>query len=233
MIRRLGDRLFLIGVAHVLPSSSAEVRDTISRERPDVVAVELDPIRYAAMTQPKKPSVSDVMRAGPNMILLSALLYLIQGKFSRETGMPAGEEMLVAIEQAQGVGAQIQFIDQYLGTTMQRLAKAMPLREKIRLVGEMLVGLLPVGKALNLGGITEEQVVGQILRDFQRMSPTATRVLINERDDYMSQRLAEVMLAGKKVVAVVGAGHVPGIYERLLKLASGKWSISFEYPVGA
>ena len=232
VIRQLGSRFFIIGVAHVLPSSSAEVRDTILRERPDIVAVELDPIRYAAMLQERKPRLSDVIRAGPNIILLSALLYLTQGKFSRETGMPAGDEMLVAIKHANEVGAQVHFVDQYLGTTLQRLAKMMPLREKIRLVAEMLIGLLPVGKGFDLSGITDEQVVSRILGDFKRISPTATEVLINERDDYMSQRLVELLATGKKIVAVVGAGHVPGIYKKLVGLTSGRWSISLEYKAG-
>ncbi len=49
---------------------------------------------------------------------------------------------------------------------------------------------------------------------------------------YMSSKLAAFLLAGKKVVCVVGAGHVPGIYERMSKLISGGWGMRFDYQVG-
>lgn len=233
MIRKVGEQLLIIGVAHVLPRSAAEVRETIETEHPDIVAVELDPARYLAITQGRKAGIMDMVRAGPNILLLSALIYLTQGKFSKQTGMEAGEEMLVAIKKAKEVGAQIQLIDRDIGITMQRLVGGMSLREKIRLFGNLLVSLLPVGKEVELESITEEQMVEGLLAEFRKLSPTAYDVLIRERDDHMSSRLANFLLAGKKVVCVVGAGHVPGIYEKMSKMTYSPWKTSFDYAAGA
>ncbi len=234
VIRRVGDRLVLIGVAHVLPRSAAEVGEIIEAERPDAVAVELDPSRYLAMTQGRKPGLLDMFRAGPNILLLGALIYLTQGKFSRQTGMEAGEEMLAAIDKAKQVGAQVHLVDRDIGVTMQRLVGGMSLREKIRLFGNLLVGLLPVGKEVELERITEEQMVAGLLAEFKKLSPTAYQALILERDAHIASRLADLLLAGKKVVCIVGAGHVPGIYDRLSKMEmGGAWKLRLDYETGA
>ena len=232
MIKRIGSHLVIIGVAHVLPSSAAEVGEIIAAERPDVVAVELDPMRYMAMTRGNKPGILDAMRAGPNILLLSALIYLTQGKFSRQTGMQAGEEMLVAVNKAKEIGAQVQLIDRDIGITLQRLVSGMSMREKLRLFGNLLVSLLPVGKGVEIERITEEHMVESLLVEFKKLSPTAYDVLIDERNAYMSSRLATILLSGKKVVCVVGAGHVPGIYGRMGKLISGGWRMSINYSAG-
>lgn len=231
-MKKLDNRLFLIGVAHVLPKSAAEVGDIIAKERPDVVAVELCPARYLALTQKgKRPGALDVARVGPKLLLLGGLIHLLQSKFSRQTGMPAGEEMLVAIRHARKVGAEVQLIDRDIGVTLQRLMDQMSWRERFRLLGELLVGFLPVGKRVELERLTDEQVVGYLLRDLERASPTAYDVLIRERDAYMASRLTTLLLAGKRVVCVVGAGHVPGIYNKISEI-SGGWRISFKYNVG-
>lgn len=232
VLKKLDNRLFLIGVAHVLPKSAEEVKDIITKERPDVVAVELCPARYLALTQKgKRPGTLDVARAGPQLLLLGGLIHLLQSKFSHQTGMPAGEEMLVAIKHAREIGAEVQLIDQHIGLTLQRLMDQMSWRERFRLFGELLVGLLPVGKQVDLERLTDEQVVGYLLRDLERVSPTAYDVLIRERDAYMASRLTTLLLGGRRVVCVVGAGHVPGIYNRLSEISDG-WRISFKYNVG-
>ncbi len=233
VLKKIGEQLFLIGVAHVLPTSAAEVGEVIKRERPDVVAVELCPVRYLALSQGvKRPGVLDVARAGPKMILLGVLLNLLQNKFSRQTGMPAGEEMLVAIKHAREIGAQIELIDRDIGLTFQRLIDLMPWHERLRLFAELLIGLLPIGKPVKLERLTDEQIVNHLLEELKLASPTLYEVLIQERDAYMASKLAMLLLESKKVVCVVGAGHVPGIFDRLSRGGAEGWGINLKYKVG-
>jgi len=233
VLKKIGEQLFLIGVAHVLPTSAAEVGRVIKRERPDVVAVELCPIRYLALTQgEQRPGVLDAVRAGPKLLLLSGLLWLSQNKFSHQTGMPAGEEMLVAIEHAREIGAQIELIDQDIRLTFQRLIDLMPWRERLRLFAELLIGLLPIGKPVKLERLTDEQIVNYLLDDLKRTSPTLYEVLIQERDTHMASKLAMLLSENKKVVCVVGAGHVPGIFDRLSRGNSEGWGTRLKYEVG-
>jgi len=233
VLKKIGEQLFLIGVAHVLPTSAAEVGEVIKRERPDVVAVELCPTRYLVLTQGgQRPRVLDAARAGPKLLLLSGLLWLLQNKFSRQTGMPAGEEMLVAIKHAREIGARIELIDRDIGLTFQRLIDLMPWRERLRLFAELLIGLLPIGKPVKLERLTDEQIVNYILEDLKRASPILYEVLIQERDAYMASKLAMLLSESKKVVCVVGAGHVPGIFDRLSRGNPEGWGASLKYEVG-
>jgi len=57
-------------------------------------------------------------------------------------------------------------------------------------------------------------------------------VLIEERDTYMASRL-EMLLSLKvgKVACIVGAGHVPGIYDRLSTGISSGWGMKLEYGI--
>ncbi len=232
VLKKIDDRLFLIGVAHVLPKSAVDVRDIIQKERPDIVAVELCPTRYLALTQrAKRPGTRDVARAGPKLLLLGGLIHLLQRKFSRQTGMPAGEEMLVAIKHAREVGARVELIDQDIGLTLQRLTDRMPWRERFRMFGELLVGLLPIGKPVKLEQLTDEKVVSYLLEGLKRASPTSYDVLIKERDAYMASRLAMLLAEGTKVACVVGAGHVPGIFNRLKDIPES-WGVRLKYKIG-
>lgn len=224
-----------MGVAHVLPKSAVEVGHVIAGEKPEIVAVELCPTRYRALTQGlKRPGLAEAMRAGGvKLSLLNGLLYLLQNKFARQTGMPAGEEMLVAIRHARKIGARVELIDRDISITLQRLIDRMPWRERFRLFAELLLGLLPFGKRVDLERLTDDQIVAYLLRELKRASPTAYQVLIGERDAYMASRVAMLLSASTgKVACVVGAGHVPGIYERLSRGISGSWRISLKYGVG-
>jgi pheromone shutdown-related protein TraB len=233
VLKKIGEQLFLIGVAHVLPTSAAEVGEVIKMKRPDVVAVELCPTRYLALTQgEQRLGVLDTARAGPKLLLLSGLLWLLQNKFSRQTGMPAGEEMLVAIKHAREIGARIELIDRDIGLTFQRLIDLMPWRERLRLFAELLIGLLPIGKPVKLERLTDEEIVNYLLEDLKRASPTLYEVLIQERDAYMASKLVMLLSESKKVVCVVGAGHVPGIFDRLSRGGPGDWRINLNYKVG-
>jgi pheromone shutdown protein TraB len=140
---------------------------------------------------------------------------LLQARFSHQTGMPAGKEMLAAVEKAKEIGAEVIFIDQDIRLTLHRVNELMPWRERVWLTFQLLLSLLPLRRGVRLEEFTEEQVVSQLLEGFKRLSPTTYRVLIDERDAFMSSRLLPLLESGKNVVCVVGAGHVPGIGRHL------------------
>lgn len=217
MLKSLDERLILIGVAHVLPKSIAEVKTTILRERPEVVGVELCPTRYMLLTSGLRGVKGKVVPPGQfRLAILNKLLYYLQRRVARQTGMPAGEEMLVAIHSSRKVGSRLELLDQEISTTLQRLVDRMGWGEKLRLGVELLLSLLPLGKRIEIEKVTEEQVVKRLLSELKRTSPTAYEVLIRERDEYMTSKILKLLATSSgKVVCVVGAGHVPGLYQKL------------------
>lgn len=229
MIRRV-DRITLVGVAHVLPKSAAEVREVIERERPEVVAVELCPARYMALMRRGEAKALEAPRGRFGTLLLSRLLFFIQNRLARQTGTPAGEEMLSAVEHARKIGARVELIDVDVGVTLERLMGRMGKWEKLRLFGELVLGLLPFGRRVELERVTEDEVVNYLLKELRRASPTAYEVLIEERNEHMALGLAGLWGSCKgKIVGVVGAGHVPGLHHRLLGLTKAGWTASLEF----
>jgi len=231
LLRKLGDRLTLVGVAHVLPKSRDEVKAAIEGESPEVVAVELCPTRYAAlMGKVEGAGARDAMHAGEmGPFVLNKFFYFLQAKFAHRTGMPAGEEMLTAIECAQKVGARVELIDRNINLTLQRLVARMGAKEKLRLFLELLLGLLPFGGRVDLEKLTEEEIVTGLISSLKRALPGAYEVLIEERNSYMAAKLTMLLASTKgNIVCVVGAGHISGICRRL----EGKWQAKLEYPLG-
>jgi pheromone shutdown protein TraB len=167
-------------------------------------------------------------------LVLTWLLSLIQTKFARETGSPTGAEMLAAVGEAKAVGAKIKLIDRDIRVTLHRLNSLMPLSERVKLTFQMLFTmLLPKGK-LDINKLTEDEVVRQLLQGFYKLSPTTYRVMIEERDDYMAKQLIPLLESRRRVVCVVGAGHVLGLERRLreaLKEFERRiwWSSSLEF----
>jgi pheromone shutdown-related protein TraB len=234
MLRRLHERLILVGVAHILPESRAEVEQVIAAERPAVVAVELCPARYHALLHGGEgPSAFDALRARRfGLFALNKLLYALQNRLAKQTGMPAGDEMLAAIERAREVGAKVEFIDRDIDITLQRLILRTGKLEKLRLLAELLIGLMPLGTRVDLRKMTEDAVLSQVLSSFKRASPTAYDVLIEERNDYMANRIVELLALTKgKILCVVGAGHLPGLCRRLMSQRWGWWGTSVDYEV--
>jgi pheromone shutdown-related protein TraB len=222
MQKRIGDRLIIIGVAHVLPKSISEVREAIELERPNIVAVELCPSRYSALGQRAKVSAIDALREGQlNLFILNRLLYHLQNKFARQTGIFAGEEMLVAIRSAEKVGARVELIDRDIGLTLERFNSHVGKLEKLKLLSEIFMAFLPMRGKISLEKLMNENAVPEVVREFKRIYPKAYDVFIEERDEFMASRIASLLkISNGKIVCVVGAGHLPGIYQKLLNLGN-------------
>jgi len=222
LIRKVSESLILVGVGHILPKSLEDVKRTITGEKPDVVALELCPARYSALK-------TGLGKGGsPGKDLMGWIIYLAQLRFSRETGVVPGEEMLTAAALAEKIGSAIELIDVPIDLTMRRLSTRVKIWERIRLVPQLILSLLPLGRT-DLSRLTEERVVNELLGELKRFSAGMYEVLIEERNIHMASRLALLLSQGKKVVAVIGAAHVPGI-EKILKSNVG-WSLRMEYRI--
>lgn len=200
----------VVGTAHISQESAAEVRRTIEVERPDVVAVELDPGRYEALTHPEQQgaSIKDILSSGKlKQFLFHWLLAYVQNKLGSELGVKPGSEMLSAIDAARSVGASVALVDRDINVTIARFWTKMRLIEKLKMLIALL-GISTSDEEIDLEKITDDDVISQLMTELRQFSPGAAQVLVDERDAYLAGNLLE--LRGK-VVAVVGAGHTQGI----------------------
>lgn len=222
MIRKIGDRLTLVGVAHILPESMEEVREVISEGEPEVVGVELCRGRYFQLTtdlEAEEGIRSLFSRVG----LLARILRFFQEKMGQRTGMFPGEEMLTAVQEAQETGASVALIDRDINLTLRRLIDRMGFWEKLRILSEVLFSFLWTGRKIEFEDLTEEEVVEELISTLKDSSRTAYDVLIKERNEYMADRITDLLGSrGGKILCVVGAGHIPGLTEELESRLEGE-----------
>ena len=96
----------------------------------------------------------------------------------------------------------------------------MGFREKFRLSWEFLKALLGYDEGevdeLDLEKLMDQDVITALMEEFGEIAPSISDVLIHERDEYIAKKIQDESKKGK-VLAVVGAGHVKGIKEKLEK----------------
>jgi len=209
----------IVGTAHVSKESVNEVRETILREKPKYVALELCEPRFEAITQKKKwedTPVTEFIKGNKAYFLLAySLLSAFERKLSEKTGVRPGDEMLAGAEAAKEVGAEVVLVDRPIAITLKRAYKMSSLREKLRIVKELLFSMFGGGEEITEEMIEElkkEDVLSEMMKELAKMAPSAKKVLIDERDEYIAGKLKEL---DGKVVAVVGKGHQKGIEKRL------------------
>ncbi len=214
-----GARIILVGTAHVSEKSVAEVNEVIDKERPDIVAVELDKGRYRALKgkeEPKEINIKELLSGGKfYYFLLHWLLAYVQKKIGADTGVKPGAEMLSAIEKAEKTGARIALIDRDIQITLGRFWNKMSFFENLKLFGSLVGASFGMGSdEIDIDTVTQEDVVTQLVSELRKMAPSAASVLLDERNAIMAKNLLDISKEGT-VVAVVGAGHREGIQKYL------------------
>lgn len=217
VIVELRSGITVVGTAHVSQRSVDDVETTIRRIRPDRVLVELDPRRFEALRDQDKWRKTDIIQVirekKQHLFLLQLYLASMQARFGRETGSEPGAEMLRAVEVADEVGAEVVLVDRDIAVTLKRGFGAMNLWQRMRLFWNVWTELLTPSEGeepMEIDDLLEQDAITQMTEEFARFAPVVKTALIDERDAYMASHIQE-QAAGRSVVAVVGAGHVPGI----------------------
>ena len=211
--------IILIGTAHVSKNSAEEVKQIIEQEKPDSVAVELCNSRYQSMQDRdrwNKTDIAKVIKEKKSFLLLSNLiLSSYQKRMAKQIGIQAGQEMIQAIESAKDNGAQLVLADRDIQVTFARIWGNLGFWGKLKLFFSLVLAIFSDEK------ITEEELdklksgdmLTSALSELSKSFPELKETLIDERDRYLAQKIKDA--PGKKIVAVVGAGHVPGLKEAI------------------
>ncbi|MHC1636233.1 MAG: TraB/GumN family protein [Candidatus Methanospirareceae archaeon] len=219
--------LILVGTGHILEKSIREVERVIEREKPDIVAVELCESRYRALKGDiGEISIREALSSeNVFLLLIHWLLAYVQRKMGAELGVEPGAEMLAAIKKAEEEGCEVVLIDRDIGVTMRRFWEKMKFFEKIKMLFSLFFAIANIsigwrkgkGEKIDIERITDDDVVSELLKELREFSPSAATVLLDERDAYIAARLHDMMekFPEKKIVVVVGAGHISGIKKYL------------------
>ncbi|MFA5943695.1 MAG: TraB/GumN family protein [Candidatus Thermoplasmatota archaeon] len=212
-----------MGTAHVAASSVLAVEQTIRGRRPAKVLVELDPRRLEALQNPEAWQKTDIVQIirqkKQHLFLLQLYLASVQAQMGRETGVAPGAELLRAVQVAEEVGAEVVLIDRDIAITLKRGFGSLGFWTRMRLFYNLWTELVTPAAAepgkLDVEALLKSDAITQMTEEFARVAPPIKVALIDERDEYMASHIAEQAGKGGHVVAVVGAGHLPGIKARL------------------
>ena len=204
-------------------SSVLEVEQTIRGRRPAKVLVELDPRRLEALLNPEAWQKTDIVQIirqkKQHLFLLQLYLASVQAQMGRETGVAPGAELLRAVQVAEEVGAEVVLIDRDIAITLKRGFGSLGFWTRMRLFYNLWMELVTPAAAepgkLDVEALLKSDAITQMTEEFARVAPPIKVALIDERDEYMASHIFEQATKNGPVVAVVGAGHLPGIKARL------------------
>jgi len=215
--------IHIVGTAHVSQKSIDEVREKVEAADPDVIAIELDPGRFAALKQQMKeaqdresgappseeektqaPEVQSLLKGNFTLMLVQWILAYVQRKIGMNVGIEPGAEMKEAIKIAE--------------ETLARFWGNMKFLEKIKLVWILIRSITGTDEesegidAEMVDSLTNPDMIELALAEFQKFSPTGANALITERDAYLAHGIIGLEHSSfERAVVVVGAGHLPGI----------------------
>jgi len=229
IIERDGVRYTLLGTAHVSRASVEAVRAAIDSGRFDRVAVELDPGRLQALSDPDAMARLDlvrVIREGKTHLFAANLaLAAYQRRLAEQLGVEPGAELKLAAESARAHGLPLHLIDREVGLTFKRALQRLGWWGRAK-VGAGIMAAMFGDEAVGDDEI-EKLKQGDLLEssfgEFASQNPALYESVIAERDHYMAARLREIALeapadrpdGAREVLAVVGAGHLQGLARHL------------------
>ena len=215
--------LWLIGTSHISPESVKEVRKVILENEVDIVAIELDKGRFLSLMGKKsKIRIREIRRIGVKGFLFMLLGAWVEEQLGKVVKTKPGAEMKSAVKAAAKIKARIALIDQNINITLKRLFKEITWKEEFRFVWDIIKGVVLRKQEIegfDLRKVPSENMIAKLVDKVKDRYPSIYKTLIHERNIVMANRLVKMMQReeDKKIVAVVGAGHVRGMMEIIKK----------------
>jgi pheromone shutdown-related protein TraB len=218
------NNLVIIGTSHVSKESKEKIRHAFETFKPDVICIELDRNRFYALMNPDKvkggrPSLRQLGMTG---YLFAVIGKALQKKLGNLTGMNPGEEMLMGATLAKNNNLRLELIDQDAAITLRNMSKKVRFGEKMRIVGDVLTAPFSKKKQIkiDINKIPDEQVILELMEKMKDRYKGFYNVLLEDRNKFMAKKIYLLMKNApeKKVMAIVGAGHVDGIKKHINSL---------------
>ncbi|MCQ2603922.1 MAG: TraB/GumN family protein [Spirochaetia bacterium] len=210
-----GRQIILVGTAHVSKESVEEVCSRIESEQPKRVCVELDERRFRSLKEGAKwenLNIFKVLKTGQGFFLLANLaMSAFQKRIGASLDTKPGMEMAGAIEKAESAGIPVSLVDRDIQVTLKRAWKLSSGGEKIKMMNTLVGSIFSTEEvsAEEIEELKKKGAMEDLMQEMAENLPSAKTAIIDERDRYLATKIYEC--TEEKVLAVLGAGHVPGI----------------------
>ncbi|MEW9108229.1 TraB/GumN family protein [Cytobacillus gottheilii] len=216
-----GKEYILIGTAHISKNSAEQVKEVIEQERPDSVCVELDAGRYQSVMEGNKWKEMDIFKVikekKATLLLMNLAISSFQNRMAKQFDIKPGQEMIQGIESAKDVDAKLVLADRNIQITFSRIWGGLGLKGKSLLLSQVIASIFSDESITEeeLEKMKKQDTINAILDEFTDSFPQLKVPLIDERDQYLAEKIRNA--PGEKIVAVLGAAHVPGITKEIHK----------------
>lgn len=221
-------KITLIGTAHVSAESISEVENVISDVKPDCVAIELDEKRYESIINPDKYRELDIIKVLKRkegfLLLANIVMASFQKRMGKNAGVKPGEEMVAAINKAKELNIPTALVDRPIQITFRRAWKKTSAYGKTQLLSALLASGFSKDEISSeeIENLKQSSEMDSMMKELSELMPAVKQVLIDERDQYLASHIWKA--EGNNIVAVLGAGHLPGVEAHLKKIAENQAS---------
>ena len=225
-VTRDGVEYVVLGTAHVSRTSVEAVEALLAHDTFDAVAVELCDSRAQGMRDPdafKQMDLFQVIRQGKaGMVAASLVLSSFQKRLAEQYGIQPGAEMKAGMDGADQRGVPVWLVDREVGTTLRRAWHSVSFWQRFGLMGGLIASVFEREniQEAEIEKLKQGDMLESAFSEFATNSAPLYRALIAERDAYMAARLREQAAQagfgeGRRVLVVIGAGHLKGLCEHL------------------
>ncbi len=211
-----GKEILLLGTAHVSKKSVEDVSETVEIFQPDTICIELCEARFAAQKDKDRWKKMDIFKVIKEKKTLLLFAQLMMSSFYRKLGqqleVTPGAEMLKGAEEAKSRNCQLVLADRNIDITLRRVWGGLSFFQKMKFISSVIPSLLFSSEEIDDETVEELKGADHLeaaMDEFAKALPGVRKSLIDERDMYLAEKIKSSK--GDKVVAVVGAAHVPGI----------------------
>lgn len=214
-----GKLIYIVGTAHVSAQSVQDVRAAVAAVRPDTIAIELCEPRYQGMVKKaawQHTNLFQVIRQKKATFLLAQLaLQSFYRRLGKQLEVEPGAEMLAGAACAEETGAKLELIDRRIDITLKRVWRHLGFWQRVKLFGVMIEAMFSSEEigASDVEALKNQDQLEALMGEMGKAFPEIKKRLIDERDVYLAQKLRAA--PGERIVAVVGAGHVPGMLKAI------------------
>ncbi|MCR5079794.1 MAG: TraB/GumN family protein [Treponema sp.] len=223
---KISDREFiLVGTAHVSQASIEEVEKSIEENKPDCVAIELDENRLKNIKDPDSWKKMDIIKVLKNkqgfLMLANIVLAGYQKRMGKGAGIKPGDEMVAGMNKADKMKIPQEMVDRPIAVTLRRAWAKNSFWGKCKLLSMLIASAFSKEEVsvTEIENLKQTSEMDTMMSELSTYLPVVKEVLIDERDFYLASKIWSAK--GNKVLAVLGAGHLPGVQKHLEQFASG------------
>ena len=186
--------------------------------------MELDAQRFQALTQKQRWEALDIKavirKKQLSTLMVNLLLSAYQKRLGLKLGVLPGTELLEAVKVAEENDIPVALCDRDVRVTLRRAWRSTPFFKKTLLLSAVLASVFDEREISEqeIEKMLEGDVLSELMKELGDAMPTLKKVLIDERDLYLTEKMRAA--SGDKVAAVVGAGHLEGIVRALTERRS-------------